>query len=164
MRLGAPEYGGDTVGPLTLERIRYAARLHRRTKLPILVSGGRIKDRNATLAAAMKEALVRDFQVPVAWTEDRSRSTFENAQFSSSLLLNQGVRSVYLVTHAWHMPRAAAAFAAAGLRVEQAATAYTSVGAYPAFEDFLPRAQALTESAHASHEAVGRIWYRLAYE
>src|SRR5262245_20637205 len=34
----APEYGGFSVGALTLERMRYAARLHRQTGLPVLVS------------------------------------------------------------------------------------------------------------------------------
>ena len=36
----APEYGGLTVVALTLDRLRYAAKLHRLTGLPILVSGG----------------------------------------------------------------------------------------------------------------------------
>src|SRR5262245_59038606 len=39
----APEYGGgETVGPLTLERLRYAAHLERATRLPVLVTAGRI--------------------------------------------------------------------------------------------------------------------------
>ena len=36
----APEYGGDTVGRGTLERIRYGAHLARQTRLPLLVTGG----------------------------------------------------------------------------------------------------------------------------
>ncbi|MBU3736829.1 MAG: YdcF family protein, partial [Methylobacterium sp.] len=32
-----PEYGGDTLKSQTLERLRYAARLHRLTGLPVLV-------------------------------------------------------------------------------------------------------------------------------
>ena len=36
----APEYGGDTVGAATLERVRWGARRHRLAGLPILVSGG----------------------------------------------------------------------------------------------------------------------------
>jgi uncharacterized SAM-binding protein YcdF (DUF218 family) len=34
------EYGGETLGRLTLERVRYAAKLARQTGLPVLVSGG----------------------------------------------------------------------------------------------------------------------------
>ena len=40
VRRRAPEYGGDTLGPLTLERVRYGARVARLTALPVLVSGG----------------------------------------------------------------------------------------------------------------------------
>ena len=35
-----PEYGGDTVGGSTLERLRYAATIARKTNLPVLVTGG----------------------------------------------------------------------------------------------------------------------------
>ena len=37
---GAPEFQGPGIEPGTLERLRYAARLHRETGAPILVSGG----------------------------------------------------------------------------------------------------------------------------
>ena len=37
------EYGGILLDHITLERLRYAAHLYRRTKLPILVSGGPTK-------------------------------------------------------------------------------------------------------------------------
>ena len=36
----ALEFGGETVGRRTLERLRYGARLHRRLGLPVLVAGG----------------------------------------------------------------------------------------------------------------------------
>ena len=39
-RRRAPEYGGDTLGRLTLERVRYGAEVARRTGLPMLVTGG----------------------------------------------------------------------------------------------------------------------------
>jgi len=38
-RRDAPEYGGDTIGGFGLERLRYAAWLHKKTGLPVLVSG-----------------------------------------------------------------------------------------------------------------------------
>ena len=38
--VNALEYGSDTVTALTLERLRYGARLHRQTGLPVLVTGG----------------------------------------------------------------------------------------------------------------------------
>ena len=39
-RRNAPEYGGDTLGRLTLERVRYGAQVAKLTALPVLVTGG----------------------------------------------------------------------------------------------------------------------------
>jgi len=39
-RRDALEYGGDTVGQLSLDRVRYGAVVAKRTGLPVLVSGG----------------------------------------------------------------------------------------------------------------------------
>ena len=40
VRPNAREYGGDTVGRLTLDRVRYGALVARATGLPVLVTGG----------------------------------------------------------------------------------------------------------------------------
>src|SRR6185295_3762613 len=111
----APEYGVDIPGPLGLERIRYGAWLHKRTQLPILVSGGRVVPWTTPLARQMRQILVDEFGVPVRWVEDRSIDTHENAARSAELLKRDGISSVLLVTHAWHMRRAMAVFQAAGL-------------------------------------------------
>ena len=77
-RRNAPEYGGDTLGELTLERVRYGAAVARMTGLPILVSGGSVLG-GETEAKLMREALEREFGIPVRWVEQRSRTTHENA-------------------------------------------------------------------------------------
>jgi uncharacterized SAM-binding protein YcdF (DUF218 family) len=152
----------DTVGPLTLERIRHAAQLHRATGLPILVSGGRLGGM-PTVASTMRDALVEDFATPVRWVEDAARTTYENAKFSTALLHADGIRSAYLVTHAWHMPRAQEAFAEMGLSVVPAAAAFTPVRPGLSPRDLFPRARGLAMSTHALHELVGRLWYAIAY-
>ena len=53
------------VGPLSLERVRAAAALARRTGLPILVSGGVTNDEAAEVCAVMADSLEHDFNVPV---------------------------------------------------------------------------------------------------
>lgn len=113
-----PEYAGDTAGPSTLERVRYAAKLHRETGLPILVSGGRPGDSGTRAEAEIMRDILRDeFNVPVRWVEDRSEQTPENARFSAELLKRDGVQRILLVTHGDHMPRAKAAFQESGLVV-----------------------------------------------
>ena len=162
-RLIAPELGGPTVDRLTLERVRYGARLHRATGLPVLVAGGHVSETDRTLAGMMAATLADDFGVGVRWLEDSSTTTYENAVNAAAILTDAGVEHVFLVTHAWHMPRAAEAFRHAGLNPTLAPTGYTYVGPGVRYGDFLPNARAMAASAYALHEYIGRQWYRLAY-
>ena len=164
--LAASRSGGraDTVGPLTLERIRSAARLHRGTELPILVSGGVVRRGAVSVAAAMEVALMTDFRVPVRWVEDASRNTYENAQFSAAILRRANIRTSYLVTHGWHMPRARKAFEGTGLNVVSAPAGFARVGSGIAPSDLIPRTRALAKSAYALHELFGGLWYAIAYD
>ena len=160
----AAEYGGETVGRDTAERLRYGARLARETGLPLLVSGGSVFGDTTTLAALMAEALTEDYHVPVRWLEDRSRNTAENAEFSAQLLSGEGIGAIFLVTDASHMPRAAAAFESQGLEVYAAPTAFRSDASAPAgLLDWLPSATALDMSRAVLHEYLGRLWYRIRY-
>ncbi|MCB2100912.1 MAG: YdcF family protein [Rhodobacterales bacterium] len=159
----APEYGGDTVGDLTLPRVRYAARLSRRTGLPILVSGGSLVPGTRPIAQSMKAALVEDFNLPVRWVEDRSRTTWENARFSAEILKADGIDTVYLVTHAMHMPRSRLSFEAAGMTVVAAPTLFGARHAPVDGWDFVPHVEGLAQSLYAAHEWIGRVWYRWAH-
>jgi uncharacterized SAM-binding protein YcdF (DUF218 family) len=154
----APEYGGDTVNHFTLERLRYGARLHRKTGKPILVTGGN-PGGGTPEANLMRDALETDFKVPVRWLEDQSDNTDQNARFTQRILKEAGISTVYLVTTAWHMPRAQASFERAGLRVVPAPTRFVT-SKPERLLDFLPRASALQESYYAMHEAIGLVWYR----
>ena len=110
----------------------------------------------------LQTALERDFQVPVQWREDRSRTTLENAQASITILEATGIRRVYLVTHAWHMPRARLAFEQAGFEVIPAATGYATRFRLTAL-DFVPDTRALRESSIYFREIIGIGWYRLQF-
>lgn len=161
MRAEAPEYGTDIVGPITLERIHYGALVHRRTGKPVLVSGGAVLPNSTPLARQMQEALTRDFNIPVRWIEDRSLTTQQNAAYSSEILRRDGITRVVLVTHAWHMRRAMAAFRAAGLEPLAAPTRFVSAPT-PIARDFIPTAGALRASSFAIHEWLGLLWYYVA--
>jgi uncharacterized SAM-binding protein YcdF (DUF218 family) len=154
------EYGGATVGPLSLERLRYAAALARASELPLLVTGGPPRSDERPMAEMMAEALRREFGLEVRWLEPRARTTRENLQNAAALLAADGIEEVFLVTHAWHMPRAAGAARAAGLSPTPAPTAFAS---WPPLQPaaFLPSARALRDSALALHEWIGRGWYAL---
>jgi uncharacterized SAM-binding protein YcdF (DUF218 family) len=155
-----PEYGGPTVGATTLERLRYAAWLYRRTSLPILVSGGSLRPDRPPIALRMKSILEEEFSVPVRWVEERSRNTAENARFSAEILSREGIHRVYVVTHASHMPRAVRAFARAGVEGVAAPTAFADPLGEGAVA-LVPSARALRDSATAVTEWAGSLWYAL---
>ncbi len=160
-QLHAPEYGDASCGPLTLERVRYAARLARASGLPLLVSGGAPRAGVRSHAAMMREALERDFALTVRWTEERSGDTRENLLNSAALLRGAGVTRAYLVTHAWHMPRAVAWAHSAELEVVPAPTGFRAPLEWR-LSTFLPTSKALRESNWALHEWFGRAWQFVA--
>ena len=156
----APEYGKDTVGTFTLVRLRYAAHLHRELGTPILATGGAPLGNAGSEAELMQQVLARDFQVPVKWLETESRNTLENARYTYRMLSAAGVRRIYLVTNAWHMPRARLAFERVGFTVIPAATAYSTRFA-TTLADFMPNASALSSMSWLFHEIIGMGWYHL---
>ena len=159
----APEYGGDTVDSNTLVRIRYGAYLQRLTGLPMLVSGGHVLDSEGdSLAGVMARSLYQDFGIKEVWLEDESRNTEENARFSQALLAQKGIDHVFLVTQAFHMPRAVAIFEQMGLKVTPAPTQFDSVTGVSLF-DVLPSDTAVVDSYLALHELIGRLWYAVRY-
>ena len=147
-------------GPLTLERLVTSAALHRRTGLPILVTGGIVHPARAPVGQVMAESLRADFQVPVAWEETVSRDTWENALYSAEILKQQNIRSVHVVTHAWHMRRSLMAFRRAGLIATAASTSLDGRSGSN-ITDYLPRVSAWQRSYYALHEWIGCAVYAL---
>lgn len=159
----APEFGGQTVDELSLERIRYGADVARRTGLPVLVSGGLTVKGDAPLASLMAQVLLRDYALEAKWQETRSTTTAENAIYSAALLKRVGINRIVLVTHAWHMKRARDAFAANGIAVIPAPTAFYGHATAFDWQQLIPSMRALRISGYAVHEIVGGVWYALRY-
>jgi uncharacterized SAM-binding protein YcdF (DUF218 family) len=156
----APEYGGETVGRYTLERVRYAARLAHKLDKPVLVSGGAVRGRSE---AQLMQTALAELGVNARYVEARSRNTHENAQRSAEILEPAGIDEVVLVAHAIDMPRARAEFAAAGLRVVPAPIDLPQ-GAGDRPGDFVPGIGALNVSWRVLYEAAGDLVRRLAEE
>ncbi|HEX5328266.1 MAG TPA: YdcF family protein [Acetobacteraceae bacterium] len=145
-----------SLGPLSLQRVRKGAELYRRTHLPILVSGGTLQPGEPPIAELMADSLRTDFGVPVQWLEARSHNTWENAEYSAELLDAQHIRSVYVVTHAWHEKRAVLAFRHAGLIATAAPVQLDDPSA-----SVFPEVSGWLRSYYALHEWIGFGWYWL---
>ena len=161
LRRMAPEYGSPTINRLTLERVRYGARVARLSGLPILVSGGIVRIAPSE-AHAMAESLSEDFGLPPRWIEDVSENTEQNAEYSAALLKKAGIDRIFLVTHAAHMRRARAAFEAHGMHVVPAPTAFLGPLADAAHAtSWLPSATTAYAGWYALHETAGLLQQRL---
>lgn len=158
-----PAWGSDQPSVTAIERLRYAARLHRASGLPVLISGGLHYGEPPSEARLMAEVLQRDFGVATRWREERSRTTWENAQYTAELLREQGIKRVVLVTQAAHMPRSRWCFERAGLEVLTAPLGFLGVANARPLGGWLPEGKAFWQSTRLLNEALGQVVYPLLY-
>jgi uncharacterized SAM-binding protein YcdF (DUF218 family) len=148
-------------GGNTYRRCEYAAWIYRRYgPLPILVSGGPDPHVGPPASATMRELLRRDgIPESMIWSEDRSRSTHENAVYSTMILREHGVSRVALVVDATSMPRAAACFRKLRVDIVPAPCCFRTWG--PWRDELLPSWKAVRQNEDTLHEILGLLWYRI---
>jgi len=151
---------GFAPGRLTLDRERAGSILFRRVQLPVLVTGGVLRKGDPPISVVTAQSLRDDFQIPVRWTETRSRDTWENAEYSAAMLRANGIDTIYLVTHAWHMRRALLAFRHFGIKVVPAPV---QIDPYPdlSMADLMPHVRGWVVTYYAVHEWLGYADYAL---
>jgi uncharacterized SAM-binding protein YcdF (DUF218 family) len=143
----------------TYERCQYAAWIHQHLPgIPILVSGG-IKSGDSQPAAVVMRQLLEQAGISPdsIWSEDRSRSTYENALFGSQILKDKRIQRIALVVDATSMPRAEACFRKQGIIVLPAPCRFRQFG--PLAEELLPSWKAIRRNEATLHEMIGYGWY-----
>jgi uncharacterized SAM-binding protein YcdF (DUF218 family) len=160
----APEYGQAQPGPHTAARLRYGVWLARQSGLPLGFTGGigwgAGGAQTDTEAAVAARVVQQDYGMTLRWNEAQSRDTAGNARLLAPLLQRDGIQRIALVTDAWHMPRAVAAFERAGLAVTPAPTGYI-LSSEGGLLEWLPSAPGLLATRQVLREwlalAVGRF-------
>lgn len=126
----APEYGGPKPSAPTLERLRYGVWLGRQASKPLAFAGGVGWAAAGTGVAAEADVagavLKDDYGLELRWSDSRSRDTAENARRMAEAMRGDKIQRIALVTHAWHMPRARAAYERAGFQVTPAPTGFAA--------------------------------------
>lgn len=163
-----PEFdGADTLSAMSLQRIDHALALHRRTGLPIIVSGGSVSGDSEPLAQLATDWLRDRANVEVIAADDRSRDTWENAQESAAKLSAAGISRVLLVTHAFHMRRAMMSIRGAGIDAVPAPFGFLHTPARyrddGKTDSWMPTPDMLGKSYLILHEILGLAWYRLSH-
>lgn len=157
----APEFGEPVSHRGALTRIRYGAFLHRRTGLPVLLSGGSVHgDEQRSLAQTMAFDLSNGFGIKPRWMEEKSRTTAENARYTYTMLAEENKTSIVLVTNALHMMRARWSFEQVGFKVQGAPTDFIDRRPFT-LQSFLPNSNSLNISSQVIHEWLGFWVYRL---
>jgi len=160
----APEYNIDTVSTVTLSRIRYGSYLHKKTKLPVLVTGGKVFGDGFSEAYLMQQSLQNDFNVTSKWVEDQSKNTQENAVYSFKILEAHKIKSIILVTDVNHIKRATSIFEKEGFSVTAAPINFdTNYEFLPFILTIVPRAGSLYRSRAVLREYMGQLWYSIRY-
>lgn len=147
------DYGGPTPATLTLQRLVYGARVAHKTRLPVLITGGKTETR------AMAAMLSEDFGIKPRWTESKATNTHENATLSHALLAPAGIKRIILVTSALHMQRAKAEFEAQGFIVTAAAVDVRVLQKHEP-SGLIPGVFALHDSEYVAYEVLGELMRR----
>jgi uncharacterized SAM-binding protein YcdF (DUF218 family) len=139
----------------TYERCEYA-----RQQVPVLACGGPPGPRERPLAVHMRDLLERaGVPASMIWTEERSRTTYENALYGADVLRSRGITRVALVVEAQSMLRAEACFRRQGLTVVPAPCSFREWGA--AMVELVPTWEAMERNERTLHETLGLAWYKL---
>lgn len=154
------EYSGAWPDLNAIARLNYAARIHRLTSLPLLLTGGKPGFSDHAHAQVMADYLWKQMFIRATWLEKQSRTTEENARYSKQILAENAIDTVVLVTQSVHMRRAVLLFEREGMAVIPAPTELGG-GLPGGIRNWLPSTSALHRSQMAMHEMLGYWWYRL---
>lgn len=105
--------------------------------------------------------LLQEAGVPEAmiWTEQRSRSTYENAVYGAEILRQHGIGKIALVTEARSMLRAELCFRKQRITVVPAPCEFREFES--PLDEFTPSWKAISSNEETLHETAGLAWYWL---
>ncbi|MEI7528620.1 MAG: YdcF family protein [Elusimicrobiota bacterium] len=153
---------GERLSPGSLERVSAAALLYKKTRLPVIFSGGAVFTDITEADAA--GAYLEELGVPAKYIikETQARDTYENALFTRRICGERGYQKIILLTSASHMPRSVYLYKKTGFTdIVPFPVSRTAIkGAKRSFRDYLPGN--FYSAARALNEYLGLLFYRLA--
>lgn len=165
--LGGGITEGTPVGSIPRDaaysRIVEAAILYKKYPKKIIVTGGRVYDRESPSESSVYRDVLVSLGVPQEdiLLEEESRNTLENALYTKKLLDEMELSSITLITSATHMFRAKNTFASTGLQVAIAPTGYLTNSSSYKVQDFIPSSYNLDIFLRALWEYVGIAVYQV---
>jgi len=108
----------------------------------------------------MRRILASEYSIHNVLAESGSMTTHENAVQSVSILKQNNMQKIFLVTSSLHMNRATELFTRLGMEVIPAPTNLKS-DQETIWRDFIPSGDGLQGTRYMLHEYLGILWYRL---
>ncbi len=155
------------VSPHAAGRLLTGAELYHRQHVPVLVSGGVAIPGTGNEGIISKGILLNlGINKEDLIIESKARNTKENADNIMSLLDENNISSIYLVTSAFHMPRSMLEFQRAkGERkldiIPYSCDYQTNADYEYSIFSFLPQQSAFDNSVLALHEYLGIAFYKI---
>lgn len=140
-------------------RIFAGYRIHKKTNLPIILSGGRVFNQEPFSTVSKNLLLSLGLKDDIIHVDDLSRNTYENVLNIVKIAKENNYRSVIVVSDAIHIPRIMLVFK----KIKYNASFYPSYYICSRFSwrDFVPID--MVYSKIFIHEFLGYVWYFLRY-
>ncbi|MEF3280619.1 MAG: YdcF family protein [Elusimicrobiota bacterium] len=153
--------GSNYLSESSLERLFTVYRIHKKTSLPIILTGGKLPGFQSDAEVAFKFLTLLGVDKEKIFYENRSLNTYENAIYSKEICQQKGFKKPILITDSLHIPRSVYSFKKVGFKeVAYYPSSYTCRGKISLY-DFLP--QDFSNQRKFSHELLGLIFYRIFY-
>lgn len=154
--LGGGVYSWASFSEDSSNRLFTGYMVYRKTKLPVIVSGGTIDGKiseSRAMAAMLKEFGVENSKII---EENKSRDTAQNALYVAEICKEKSFKKVILVTSAYHMKRAVKRFRQTGLEVLPYPADFKQSNHYNIYS-FLPKFSNFALSSKAIREYIALV-------
>ena len=136
-------------------------------KIPLILSGGKIEEGSKNSEAEIMKELLISWKVKEEdiYLEPVSRTTWENALYTTEILREKGWQTFYLVTSEIHLKRACFSFHHFYPEAHIIPVSADPLYNFSAFSwmDFLPSGEAFSAWEDIIHEYIGYLFYRVVY-
>jgi uncharacterized SAM-binding protein YcdF (DUF218 family) len=164
VKKGVPKSEESGIRPteISMQRLSEAVRIHNITAKKIIVTGGDPYKTGVSEAEISKKFLIElGIKESDIILEDRSKTTFENAQNCIEILKNEKLVKPVIVTSAIHINRATGSFEKAKIDAIYSASDYV-YNDFMGIESFFPSGENIDNSRQALWEYIGILYYKIS--
>jgi len=164
--LDSPDFSGTGgLSGSAPSRLLTTLRIHNKTNLPIILSGGKVYASTGTESEIAKRQLL-DLNINKnnIIIENSSRTTTENAKFTAKILNKYHFSKPIIVTSAFHMKRSMMNFSNAGIKtaIPYPTGYFTNTHVSIDLKSFIPSYDSFNTTGIALHEYLGifQLWIK----